>query len=200
MATDLSQTSSSTSVSLIRRLRDKDPDAWSRLTRIHGPLVYRWCRRAGLRTDDTADVVQDVFRAVAVGIGGFRRQREGDSFRGWLFGITRNKVNDHFRRAAARPEAAGGAEVLHQLAQVALPDQPSENTVDDRSLVVREALGLIRTEFEEKNWQAFWRTTVDGQTSTDVAAELGMAAGAVRQAKYRVLRRLRRELEELDDD
>ncbi len=202
MSNDISHSRDSTSVSLIRRLRQREPDAWVRLSRIYGPLVYRWCRRAGVRPGDTADVVQEVFRAVANSIDGFRRKNEGDSFRGWLFGITRFKIQDHFRSLAKRPDAAGGTTMQQRLAQVPEWDEassPSITSGDDHSLVVREALKLIRGEFTEKNWQAFWRTTIDGQTSTDAAAELDMTANAVRQAKYRVLRRLRRELEEMED-
>ena len=40
----------------------------------------------------------------------------------------------------------------------------------------------------------FWRTTVDGRPSPEVAAELGMTKKAVRQAKCRVVRLVREEL------
>jgi DNA-directed RNA polymerase specialized sigma24 family protein len=36
--------------------------------------------------------------------------------------------------------------------------------------------------------------TVDGQPAADVGAALGLAANAVHQAKFRVLRRLRQEM------
>ena len=53
------------------------------------------------------------------------------------------------------------------------------------------ALELFRGDFEESTWQAFWRTAVDNQTPAEVAAALGMSKVAVRQAKARVLRRLK---------
>jgi RNA polymerase sigma-70 factor (ECF subfamily) len=56
---------------------------------------------------------------------------------------------------------------------------------------------LIRADFEEHTWQAFWAVAVDGRPGTDVAAELGMTPGAVYVAKSRVLRRLREDLGEL---
>jgi DNA-directed RNA polymerase specialized sigma24 family protein len=40
---------------------------------------------------------------------------------------------------------------------------------------------------------------VDGVPAVEVACELGMTAGAVRQAKYRILRRLRQETDGLLD-
>ena len=59
------------------------------------------------------------------------------------------------------------------------------------------ALNLIRAEFQESTWEAFWRTTVEDQPAKDVAADLGISPGAVRVAKCRVLQRLREELGDL---
>ena len=199
---DASRYDDSTSVSLLARLRIRDPDAWVRFSRIYGPLVYRWCRRAGVRTDDVADIVQEVFRGVAAGIDRFRRERTGDSFRGWLFGITRNRICDHFRHVSAGPQVVGGTALQQKLEELPACEELLADDVlrdDDQTLVVRQALALIQDEFEEKNWQAFWRTTVERETSSEVAVSLGMTAGAVRQAKFRVMRRLRRELADLDD-
>jgi DNA-directed RNA polymerase specialized sigma24 family protein len=47
---------------------------------------------------DATDVTQEVFRAVSGAIEKFRRERPGDTFRGWLRVIARNKVRHHFRR------------------------------------------------------------------------------------------------------
>ncbi|MCU0875352.1 MAG: transcriptional regulator KorA [Pirellulaceae bacterium] len=58
---------------------------------------------------------------------------------------------------------------------------------------------MIRAEFEDRIWAAFWNDTVDGRTAAEIAADLGMSKEAVWQAKYRVLRRLRAELAGLLD-
>ena len=68
----------------------------------------------------------------------------------------------------------------------------------ERGLFAR-ALGLIREEFEERTWAAFWRTAVEGRAAKDVGAELSMTPGAVRVAKSRVLHRLREELGDLGE-
>jgi RNA polymerase sigma-70 factor (ECF subfamily) len=52
-------------------------------------------------------------------------------------------------------------------------------------------LETIRNEFEGNTWQAFWRTTVENQATSHIADDLGMTRQAVRQARYRVPRRLR---------
>ena len=68
-SSEFGEMASSTSVSLIARLRDQDGDAWQRLVKLYGPLVYRWCREAGLQASDATDVGQEVFGAVATSSG-----------------------------------------------------------------------------------------------------------------------------------
>ena len=46
------------------------------------------------------------------------RDRPGDTFRGWLHGITRNKLLDYFRRRNHGTEAQGGTDANRQLQQV----------------------------------------------------------------------------------
>src|SRR5690349_2186455 len=94
----VSAISGSTSSGLLERAQAHDERAWARLVDLYGPLVYHWCRRAGLRAEDSADLVQEVFRSVYSGLGGFRKDRPQDTFRGWLWTISRNKLRDHARR------------------------------------------------------------------------------------------------------
>lgn len=142
-------------------------------------------------------MLQDVFQAVVIHVGGFRKERDGDSFRGWLRRITQTKVLDHWRRVAREPQAAGGSDAHARLAQFPFPEPTEDCEAADasaeRALFLR-ALELIRRDFAERTWQAFWRIAVEGQSPQDVAAALSMTAGAVRVAKYRVLHRLREEL------
>jgi RNA polymerase sigma-70 factor (ECF subfamily) len=148
--------------------------------------------------EDAADIVQEVFTAVARSADTFQRRNPSDSFRAWLATIARNKIRDHFRRQRDAPAAKGGTAVQQQLQQLPEPDEPEEASQVE-SLLSHRALELVRVEFEERTWQAFWRTGVDGEFPADVAEDLGMSVFAVYQAKSRVLRRLRRELAELGD-
>jgi RNA polymerase sigma-70 factor, ECF subfamily len=82
---------SSISTTLLEQIRVRQPEAWERLVDLYGPVVFHWCRQSGLTTSDAADVVQEVWMAVARNVAGFRREQPGDSFRGWLWTITRNE-------------------------------------------------------------------------------------------------------------
>ena len=182
-------------------MHEHDAAAGEKLTAVYSPLVYQWCRRGGLQTSDAADVVQEVFRSVATGLDGFRKERPEDTFRGWLWTITHNKIRDHFRGRAGRPDARGGTTAQLQFQQ--LPDEaPSDpdDTTGQRlhSKLARRAVALMQTDFEETTWRAFWLTAVELQSPQSVAEQLDMSAAAVYMAKSRVLRRLRDELEGLD--
>ncbi len=200
---------SSTSRSLLAGVRHQDPAAWNRLVDLYAPYVLQWCRRFQLKDEDAADVFQEVFQTVSVKISQFRKSRPGDTFRGWLRTITRNKVHDLYRRRQHEWEAAGGTAVQLQMAGIAADDEslsarldPAEVTSPEptpEALLFQRALAQIRDHLQKNTWDAFWRTTVDGRPATEVAAELGMSPGAVRVAKSRVLHRLRRELGDLDE-
>jgi RNA polymerase sigma-70 factor (ECF subfamily) len=194
---------SGTSLSLLQRIRNGEELGWQRVVELYSPLVYHWCRRWGVEGADADDLLQEVFHAASQGIASFRRERENDTFRGWLRAITHHKVLVFWRSRDRHPASPGGSDALHRLQELPAPDPSSARDPDDpedaeqASALFHRALSLLRSEFETKTWQAFWRTTVDNQTSVDVAAELGMTANAVRMAKSRVLRRLREELGDL---
>jgi RNA polymerase sigma-70 factor (ECF subfamily) len=199
---------SGTSRTLLERVQADDGAAWDRLVTLYGPLVYQWCGRWRLQDCDRADVFQEVFQAVSSHIGQFRKSKPGDTFRGWLRTITRNKVHDLFRRLGREPFAEGGTAAGMRLAQLpATGDIPADDILADDILADDEdraqrglyfrALELVRGEFEPHTWKAFWATAVDDRPAKDVADELSMSPGAVRVAKSRVLQRLREELGEL---
>jgi RNA polymerase sigma-70 factor (ECF subfamily) len=186
----------STSLTLLNRVRGREEAAWQRLLHLYAPLVERWCAHSGVRGQDAEDIRQEVFQGVAAGLDTFRRDRPGDTFRGWLRVITRHKILDHYRSRENQPQAQGGTDAhlrLQQLAESVLPD----DTEEDLTGLYHRGLELVRGEFEERTWQAFWRAAVEGHAPADIAADLGVTPAAVRKAKSRVLHRLRQEVGDL---
>ena len=57
----------------------------------------------------------------------------------------------------------------------------------------------MRPAFSDVAWQAFWQTGVEGKSPKVVAQDLGMSLGTVYQYKSRVVARIRREIEQVDD-
>jgi RNA polymerase sigma-70 factor (ECF subfamily) len=194
--------SSCTSLSLLARANLNEAEGWRSIVQLYSPLAFFWCQRAGLSREDAADVLQNVWQAVASHLGQFERQRDG-AFRGWLWTITRNKLNDHFRHQRKEPHGAGGSTAQQFLQEI--PEQEPESYIAESSAdgsgdVLRRALELIRADFEPHTWQAFWLATVEGEPARTIAERLQMSLDAVYQAKARVLRRLREELAGLQDE
>ncbi len=155
--------SPATQPSLIERLKASQSDAWRQLADLYGPLVYYWCRRYGLQPQDAADVFQEVFAAVFQNICQFRHDPGRGRFRGWLWTITRNKIQDHFRARDHRQRAEGGTEALRRMADLPehLPEPPSDpNERREDNALLQRALQAIKAEFEPRTWDAFWRVVV----------------------------------------
>ncbi len=190
----------STSIGLVRGAQTGDGASWKRLVALYSPLVYGWCRDGGLPPGDAADVLQEVFLAVWQGRNGFAHDRKGQSFRGWLRIIARNKIADSFRARSARGVAAGPQYALDGLAAPAdssngsATGSGSGNEQQRVRQMLDRALETVRADFEPATWRTFQLSVLQERPTAEVAGDLGMTAAAVRQAKYKVLRRLREEL------
>jgi RNA polymerase sigma-70 factor (ECF subfamily) len=193
---------SDTSLSLLARAKVNDVQGWQKIVDLYSPLVFFWCTRSGLRREDAADVLQNVWQAVAGHLSQFQRKRDG-AFRGWLWTITRNKLNDHFRLRAHEPAGAGGS-TAQQFFQAVPEQEPesyvAESTADGSGDVLRRTLDIIAADFEPRTWRAFWMAAVEAQSAQTIADALHMSLDAVYQAKARVLRRLREELAGFEDE
>jgi RNA polymerase sigma-70 factor, ECF subfamily len=171
---------------LLQRVRSRDETAWSDLLRIFGPVVRAWARSAGVAPADHDDIVQETFLKVSKSLEGFRREKPGDTFLGWLRTLTRHRIAEYYARRGEVPVGGTDAREMPEL----LPDISDEDLIDDstRITILREALRILKEEFEPKTWAAFERTALDGQLAADVAERFGMSVGAVYVAKSVIVR------------
>ena len=188
----------STDDGLLDGIRSRDEQAWQRFVDEYSPLIYVWCRRCDLQSADARDVSQQALQAVSRSIDTFSKSQCGSSFRGWLFTITRNQIRNYLTRTLRGPRPQGGTEI-----QIRLMEEPDSIEEESLSAVspgqpspIQKILDSVRTGFDDRTWQCFWLVVMDGEPAVDVAEKLGMNPAAVRQAKYRVTKRLRLELEE----
>jgi RNA polymerase sigma-70 factor (ECF subfamily) len=183
-----------TASSLLARAAARQVDAWEKLVSLYGPLVYRWCRRWGLQADGAENVGQEVFVRLASQVAELGRDRGGETFRSWLYGITRRCYIDHVRQRAA---ASGGNEAQDRLQHAAAAPAAYEDDAalagQDDALLYRQLVEFIRNEFSDRDWAAFYRVVIDGLTPAEAAAELRVSVHVVYLAKSRVLRRVRDE-------
>lgn len=183
-----------TSPSLLEKLfLDERDSAWVRFVDLYTPLLFKWAHAWSLDDHQTNDVVQQVFLVCLKELPRFQRRRTG-SFRHWL-----HTVLDHQCRAILRKSEPAGT------LDEELRDESSDNSADGQmeteycSYLAHRALQLMKSDFEEQTWQAFWKHRVEELPAAEVARQLNTTAGAVRVASSRVLARLRTELQGLLD-
>lgn len=189
-----------TSMSLLRQAQSEDPEAWRELSQLFGPLVYHWCRCAGLQNQDASDITQNVFTSVYRRICSFQKVDETGSFRGWLWVITRNEIHLHFRNIKRTPQAIGGssaAQWISDLPAAEPSDFDEPRSPGKASRLQSRCLKMIEKEFQPSAWKVFILTTMEGQTSKAVASEMGMKPNTVRKTKSRIIKRLREKYEGL---
>jgi RNA polymerase sigma-70 factor (ECF subfamily) len=182
-------------MSLLARLRQpKDDAAWTRFVHLYTPLLYSWATRTGLQDSDAADLVQEVFAHLLRKLPEFQYD-PALRFRAWLRTVTMNLWRDRHRRRRA-PEPAGDA-----LPEPVAPDSLAALIDREyRDRLVQRAMQLMQADFQPATWQACWQVVVDGRSADDVGQALGLSVGAVYAAKFRVLTRLRQELEGLMEE
>lgn len=193
-----------TQPSLLVRLKNAhDREAWERFVDVYAPLVYAFLRKRGLQDADAADLTQDVLRQVASAAKSLIYDPRRGSFRSWLFTVVRNRLTDHWRAAARREVGSGDSAQWQQVSEqlVTEADSAEWDAAYERQLL-EYAARLVRNDFSETTWSAFWQTAVEGRDGRTVASELGLTTAAVYLAKGRVMARLKEQVKWLlsEDD
>jgi RNA polymerase sigma-70 factor (ECF subfamily) len=186
-----------TPASLLLRLHQPGATkAWDEFVELYSPLLLHWARRTGLQEADATDLVQDVFAVLVRKLPEFQYD-PAKGFRNWLRTVLLNKWRERLRRQAVAPRAGQDSAVLGEV-----PAPPGEEPfweTEYRQLLTRRLLEVMQAEFQPATWKACWETVVEGRSAVEVGEELHLTPGAVRAAKFRVLCRLRTELEGLLD-
>lgn len=192
-----------TRASLLIRLRDpEDRAAWQQFVELYGSLVYGFARQRGLQDADAADLTQEVFMSLAQAAGHWHYDAKQGSFRGWLYGIFRNKLAKLLQRRHAQPVGSGDSNAQRRLEEQPSPEHDPEAAWEQlfQQQLFRVAAEQVKDHFAPATWQAFWQTAVEGKKAADVARELGMSVGAVYVARSRVLARLAEQVQQLQTE
>ena len=186
--------------SLLRGAGARDPAAWQRLVNLYSPLVRHWCRQvrgsvrrySGCLAGDICDRLRED-RNVCPGSSRDNIPRLG------LAGLPSTSSRNTL--AGGGEAAVGGTDAQKRFQQIPAEERGTDVELSESAgeliELYRSALKQVQNQFEDRTWKAFWRVTIENASPAEVAAELGMTANAVRQAKSRVLRRLKEELGEL---
>jgi len=180
-----------TTTELLAGLHDRENRvAWEEFDRRYRPILIAFLRRMGLDEADSADVAQETLSCFIKDYRENKYDRSQGRLRTWLIGIARFRLAD-LRRADGRRR-----EVRGESAMAALPAEPEAEAIWDAEqrrhifdLAIRELRDSGR--FVDRTIDAFERVVLRAEPVSEVAAELGMTAQEIYNAKNRVVERLR---------
>ena len=162
-----------------------DPAAIDRWFRAEHPQVYRLCLGLVADAAEAEDVAQDAMLQLLDHLGAWDRSRP---YRGWRNAVVLNLCRDRLRRLDARRRAhERAAEAFEQTGRGLLPDPGDEAARSEVQDLLRETLaGLSPRERE-----AFVLHDLEGHSTDEAAALLGVGASSVRSLLALARRRLR---------
>src|SRR5438093_1544483 len=180
---------SATSIGLLDRLRlPSDAASWKRFVDLYAPLLLRWLRHQGVRSQDADDLVQEVLGVVVRELPAFQHNQRPGAFRTWLRTILMHRLRAFWRARKFQPVAAGGEAELELEELEGRADDLGRLWDDEHDRhVLRRLMELIEPEFAPATWEAFRRVTLEEQPAATVARELGLSVNSVWLAKSRVL-------------
>jgi RNA polymerase sigma factor (sigma-70 family) len=171
---------------LVRRARQGDNGAWSRLVERYNSMVWSIVRSFRLSPDDARDTVQTVWLRLVENLS---RIKEPDAVGTWLATTTRNECLSHLRRRGrqAIPVDTTAKEV--EDVRAAAPDEGM--LVRERDAAVWAALSRV----SERCQQLLRILAADPPPSyQEVSAVLEMPIGSIGPTRARCLDKLRQSL------
>ena len=182
---------------LSRLRRQPDGDAWTQLVELYQPLIYGYCRQRGLQDADSADVVQDVFAAVARAMPTFHYDRGRGLFRSWLLRVTKSKLANLINQRGPETQPVDGQLIQRMAVSYDSNRLERAEQAQRRQGLFDSVAEEVRAEFRETTWKAFWLTTMQGFSSREVSKHLGISVQAVYIAKSRVIKRFKQKTQAL---
>lgn len=167
---------------LVRLAAEGDAAAFEEIHSRYRRLVYAIALRMTRNPADAEDLTQESFISVLRKIGSFRGEA---AFASWLYRLTVNQVNMHFRRRRKRPEA--------QLNDVELTggESGSEHGASSARVLdrlnIEEAVRLLPPGYRA----VFIMHDVAGYEHKEIARSLGYSAGNSKSQLHRARTKLR---------
>ncbi|MFM2171487.1 MAG: hypothetical protein RI957_1716 [Verrucomicrobiota bacterium] len=194
--------------SLIARLDNwEDQKTWDEFYQTYWKLIYAVAVKAGLRSDEAFDCVQETILSIAKQSKKKLYDPEQGSFKSWLMNMTRWRINDQFRKRKKDTASAGGDwDDERKTAVIDRFEDPNGMQLDRvwdnewRRNMADAALARVKAQVSPKQYQIFDYYVLREWDATKVQKHLGVSMAQVYLAKHRVGSVLKKELEKLRHD
>lgn len=195
--------------SLIAKLDNwEDQRTWDEFYKTYWKLIYSVAMKAGLRSEESFDVVQETILSIAKQSKKNMYDPDKGSFKSWLMNMTRWRINDQFRKRkkdTAMSISEWGDEGRKTSIIDSLPD-PKAGTlerlweVEWKKNLADAALARVKSQVSPKQYQIFDCYVIREWDADKVKSQLGVSMSQVYLAKHRVGKILKKELARLRDD
>ncbi len=180
--------------SVVRAVLAGDKDAFGALVRAHSATVFRVAFRITGNEADAEEIVQEAFLRGYQQLESFQQR---SSFGTWIYRIAVNCALKRLSQPGIHAEYCHGGETNpeEKMMQVAAHDADPERSLLSREIGAAQKLAMQRLTPTEKT--AFALRHVEDCSMNEIGEILGIAPNAAKQAVFRAVQKLRRELEPL---
>jgi RNA polymerase sigma-70 factor (ECF subfamily) len=158
-----------TSTEIVVAARDGDERALERLIDDCLPSVLRWCARLGGPKVDAEDAAHDALLVVVTRIGSLR---VAETFPYWLFGITRNVLRSHRRKAWVKRWVPG--------AKVDVADPSGGPARDYEMSETSKRVAAVLDQLPQAQREVLVLCELEERSSSEASALLGIPQGTVK--------------------
>jgi RNA polymerase sigma-70 factor (ECF subfamily) len=200
-----------TRASLLSRLKNwDDQESWKVFFDTYWKMLYSVAKRSGLNDSEAQDVVQETIVAAAKQIPNFHYDPAIGSFKSWLMLIIRRRIIDFLRKqgnARQRQQvpidpATATAGATDTMARIPDPAGDQINAIYEEEWqqhILEIALQKVRQEVAYEQFQMFDCYALKGWAVEEVAQRLNVTVSAVYNAKYRISRLIKEEVQRLEE-
>jgi len=177
--------------SVVRAVLAGDKDAYGALVRAHSGPVFRVAMRIAGNESDAEEIVQEAFLRGYQKLESFR---ERSGFGTWIYRIAVNCALNRLRQPGMEADYRPGEESdpRENSVQVATPDADPERSLLSREMGAAQRMAMQRLTPTEKT--AFVLRHLEDRSTTEIAEVLSIGPNAAKQAVFRAVQKLRREL------
>jgi RNA polymerase sigma-70 factor, ECF subfamily len=176
---------------VVRAVLSGDKEAYGALVRAHGASVFRVVFRIVGNQADAEEIVQETFLRGYQRLGSFEQR---SAFATWIYRIAVNCALNRIHQPGIHAEYRAGEETdpVEGTVQVASSNADPERSLLSREISTAQEMAMRRLTPTEKT--AFVLRHHEALSISEIASALGIAPGAAKQAVFRAIQKLRREL------
>ena len=204
----IQQAYAKTRKSLIARLDNwEDQRTWDEFYQTYWRLIYAVAIKAGLRSDEAFDCVQETILSIAKQSKKQLYDPAQGSFKTWLMNMTRWRINDQFRKRKKDTAMLEGEWADdRKTAVIDRVEDPNGDVlerlwdVEWKQGIADAALARVKAQVSPKQYQIFDYYVIRQWDADKVQKKLNVSMAQVYLAKHRVGSVLKKELAKLEEE